>query len=140
MANSGSILGSTPNSKLFPAPLPPASPGIPSISPGMATPSSAKMGLETTTSLNNLVPGGIVTKWELSPLFALSTKALKTTSFGSLDSSSPKETTSTATLFFLSFLANLTKDFSSADGERGEPTKTMMRWRRFLFVRCLRAS
>ena len=55
---------------------------------------------------------------------------------------SPKAITSSATLFFLSFLARRTRA-RSASGEtssRGEPTKTMTRCREFLFCRCLSAS
>jgi len=55
---------------------------------------------------------------------------------------SPKATTSSATLFFLSFLARRMRA-RSASGEassRGEPTKTMTRCREFLFCRCLSAS
>jgi hypothetical protein len=50
-------------------------------------------------------PGGTVTKWLLLLLLTASWKA---TSFSSFSVSHPKLTTSTATLFFLSFFAILT--------------------------------
>ena len=55
---------------------------------------------------------------------------------------SPKAITSSATLFFLSFLARRTRarSASAEASSRGEPTKTMTRCREFLFCRCLRAS
>ena len=52
-----------------------------------------------------MVPAGTVTKWEFSPELTAWTKA---SSFSAFVSSLPKETMSTATLFFLSFLPTLT--------------------------------
>lgn len=84
---------------------------------------------------------------ELSPELTLSTNltrtasllspsALPAASLGSL----ANETTSTATLFFLSFLPSLASALSSCAAERGEPTRMMRRWRCVLFCRCLSAS
>src|SRR6267154_834042 len=82
--------------------------------------------------------------YELSDDDACSTKARRILCPSSPASSipSPKATTSSATLFFLSFFARRTRA-RSASGEassRGEPTKTMTRCREFLFCRCFNAS
>ena len=81
--------------------------------------------------------------YELSLLFALSTNVRRTVFPSSPASSipSPKHTTSMATLFFFNFFASLTMDFSSAPcPSNGEPTNTMIRWRRFLLSLCFKAS
>ena len=82
--------------------------------------------------------------YELSDDDALSTNARRILCPSSPASSipSPKAITSSATLFFLSFLARRMRA-RSASGEvssRGEPTKTMTRCREFLFCRCFSAS
>ena len=82
--------------------------------------------------------------YELSDEEAVSTKARRTLRPPSPASSmpSPNATTSSATLFFLSFLARR-MSARSASGEAsssGEPTKTTTRCRRVLFCLCLSAS
>jgi hypothetical protein len=52
-----------------------------------------------------MVPAGTVTRWEFSPELTAWTKA---SSLSVFDSSLPKETMSTATLFFFSFLPTFT--------------------------------
>jgi hypothetical protein len=74
---------------------------------------------------------------ELSPLDAASTNAERMLLVSS-SKASPKATTSTATLFFLSRFASRTRAGPSAPG--GEPTNTITRCRRFLFCRCFSAS
>ena len=82
----------------------------------------------------------VVGTYELSAVLTFSMKVLRILRSPS-SIPSPNTMKSTATLFFLSRLASLTMNFSSAAwSSSGEPTKTTMRWRRFLFDRCLRAS
>mmetsp|Transcript_38192 Transcript_38192/g.93858 ORF Transcript_38192/g.93858 Transcript_38192/m.93858 type:complete len:310 (+) Transcript_38192:192-1121(+) len=133
MASSGSMLGSTPNSKS------PPPPPMPMPMPPMAIPPppspSWRIGDEMMMSERMWGPGGTVRRL----LFSLElTAAMKASNFSWFSAVSPKLTTSTATLFFLSFLPSLTSSFWSSS--RGLPTKAMMRWRWFLFCLCFRAS
>jgi len=78
--------------------------------------------------------------YELSALEAVSENVFNTFS-GPSSIPSPNATKSTATLFFFNFLASLTMlDSSAAWPLSGDPTKTTILWRRFLFCRCFRAS
>lgn len=62
----------------------------------------------------------------------LLTASRNSRSFSSLAVSSPKLTMSQATLFFLSLLPSLTRSAAEVLSS-GDPTRAMMRWRRFLF-------
>lgn len=119
IASSGSMLGSTPNWN----------------DPDCSSLASVTMGDEMRVSERAPAPTGTVRRW----LFSLfSTVEIKAASFSSFSSCSPKLMISTATLFFLSFLASATR--SSLLSLTGEPTNAITRWRWFLFWRCFRAS
>lgn len=123
MANSGSRLGSTPNSSALPPPPPPAAPPISSSPP---PPSRLRIALCCTRSERRCGPGSTATKCELSDDDVASTRAESLVSLvsgaaaaaGAADeeeeegregierstSGVPNEMMSRATLFFLSFL------------------------------------
>mmetsp|Transcript_19035 Transcript_19035/g.29417 ORF Transcript_19035/g.29417 Transcript_19035/m.29417 type:complete len:296 (-) Transcript_19035:167-1054(-) len=138
MANSGSILGSTPPNSANPptsatlAP-PPTSPAPMCMPPPPSPPCT--IGLETRTSLGS-TPGGMVTKWQLScvPLAALTSSFI----FSSLPSFSPMRITSIATLFFFSCRPALVRAFASH--VTGLPMKMITRCPPFLLRRCFNAK
>mmetsp|Transcript_7593 Transcript_7593/g.26102 ORF Transcript_7593/g.26102 Transcript_7593/m.26102 type:complete len:296 (+) Transcript_7593:392-1279(+) len=134
-ASSGSRLGSTPNSKSLPPPAPPPLPPAPAPLPPSSL-SPMNTGVESNMSLR-MVPGGTVTKCDWSLELAALRKLSSFSAF-CWAASSPKDTMSIETLFFFSFLATLTRAFSSS--ARGEPMKATMRCLWFLFCRCFRAS
>ena len=85
--------------------------------------SSTKMGVLNSTSAK-LAPGGTVTKLLLLFLF---TAVMKASSFSAFSSTSPKLTTSTATLHLRSFFPTLVNSLSSAS--TGDPMNNTMRMR-----------
>jgi hypothetical protein len=95
--------------------------------------SSMKMGVLSSTSAR-LAPGGTVTRLLLLFLF---TAPMNASSFSAFSSTSPKLTTSTATLHLRSFLPTETSSLVSAS--TGEPMNSTMRMRWCLFWRCLSA-
>mmetsp|Transcript_45383 Transcript_45383/g.105979 ORF Transcript_45383/g.105979 Transcript_45383/m.105979 type:complete len:276 (-) Transcript_45383:414-1241(-) len=121
-ANSGSMLGSTPNSA---KPSPPPPPVAAAAATAAAAPSSPWMiGEERRISDSTCGPGGTVTRWLLSSEL---TALRSASSFAAFSASSPKLIMSTATEFFLSFLPSFTNAASSS--LTGLPTKTIMRCR-----------
>lgn len=92
-----------------------------------------KMGVLSSTSAR-LAPGGTVTRLLLLFLF---TAPMNASSFSAFSSTSPKLTTSTATLHLRSFLP--TEISSLVSASTGEPMNSTMRMRWCLFWRCLSA-
>jgi hypothetical protein len=152
IANSGSMLGSSPSS-----PSPPNSGSGRLGSKRMGEPrtiSDSSMtlfgGTETRCLRNECVSyrtefktcgttarlSTVRTSTHDSPAPAASTIALNFSSFPF--PSSPNVTTSTSTLFFLNRFPNFTK--LSCESSSGDPTNTTIRCLWFLFSRCLRAS
>mmetsp|Transcript_12010 Transcript_12010/g.50523 ORF Transcript_12010/g.50523 Transcript_12010/m.50523 type:complete len:223 (+) Transcript_12010:1913-2581(+) len=142
-ASSGSTLGSIPNSMPSPGLSPlaaAAAPAAAAAAKALVPPSSPCMIGDVMSASASTAPvsAGTVSRCELSLELTAPMNASSLALDSSLEAASPKATTSTATLFFFSFLPIFTSAACSTSSSL--PQKSTMRWRWFLFWRCLSAS